>query len=57
MLLPIIVIIICIFECSEKSMDLPTGLNGFRRLLSYRVAQRFNLNHVTADVYGEVRLF
>jgi hypothetical protein len=38
----------------EISMEIPPGLNGFRRLLAYRIAQRFGLVHSTSDTYGEV---
>jgi hypothetical protein len=38
----------------ELSMAIPPGLNGFHRLLAYRLAQRFGLVHSISDVYGEV---
>lgn len=41
-------------KSTEVSMEIPPGLNGFRRLLAYRIAQRFGLIHSTGDNYGEV---
>ena len=37
----------------DTSMEIPAGLNGFRRLLAYRIAQRFGLTHSTSDTMGE----
>jgi hypothetical protein len=35
---------------SERSLELPSGLNSFRRLLAYRLGQRFSLTHIISDV-------
>jgi hypothetical protein len=46
-----------IFEnFSERSMELQQGLNSFRRLLAYRIGQRFGLVHTTADGAYDVSL-
>lgn len=38
---------------SKEYMDIPPGYNSFRRLLAYRVGQRFKLNHTTSDQLSE----
>ena len=39
---------------SETTMEIPPGNNSFRRLLTYRVGQRFGLSHATSDQLTEV---
>jgi hypothetical protein len=46
--------ILTFVQSNETSMEIPSGLNSFRRLLAYRLSQRFGLTHVTADTYTEV---
>lgn len=45
------------YSSSEKHLELPPGLNSFRRLVAYRLAQRFGLTTVTAELPAEVVLF
>eukprot|EP00597_Dinobryon_sp_UTEXLB2267_P009008 CAMPEP_0170085436 /NCGR_PEP_ID=MMETSP0019_2-20121128/20311_1 /TAXON_ID=98059 /ORGANISM="Dinobryon sp., Strain UTEXLB2267" /LENGTH=754 /DNA_ID=CAMNT_0010301879 /DNA_START=9 /DNA_END=2273 /DNA_ORIENTATION=+ len=40
-------------KSNERSMDFQPGYNSFRRLLAYRVGQRFGLSHSTADTNAE----
>ena len=35
-------------------MELPPEHNSFRRLLAYRIAQRFGLTHAVSDQINEV---
>jgi hypothetical protein len=35
-------------------MELPPEHNSFRRLLAYRIAQRFGLTHAVSDQLNEV---
>mmetsp|Transcript_92955 Transcript_92955/g.182140 ORF Transcript_92955/g.182140 Transcript_92955/m.182140 type:complete len:553 (+) Transcript_92955:64-1722(+) len=39
---------------SENTMEIPPGYNSFRRLLSYRIGQRFGLTHSTGDQLSEI---
>lgn len=39
---------------SDRSMELPPEHNSFRRLLAYRIAQRFGLTHAVSDQLNEV---
>lgn len=36
-------------------MELPPEHNSFRRLLAYRIAQRFGLTHAVSDQINEVK--
>jgi hypothetical protein len=36
-------------------MEIPAGYNSFRRMLSYRIGDRFGLSHTTSDQLNEVR--
>lgn len=38
----------------ERTMEIPPGYNSFRRLLAYRIGQRFGLSHTTSDQLSEV---
>ncbi len=42
---------------SERSMEIPPVYNSFRRLLAYRVGQRFGLSHGQSDTCNEVCVF
>lgn len=37
-------------------MEIPPGLNSFRRLVTYRIAQRFGLQHAASDGTNEVTI-
>lgn len=38
---------------NERSMEVPQGLNSFRRLLAYRLAARFGLMHISSEQLNE----
>eukprot|EP01039_Chlorochromonas_danica_P002247 gene2247-2461_t len=38
---------------SDRMMEMPPGLNSFRRLLTHRVGQRFGLNRTVSDAVNE----
>lgn len=40
-------------KSNEKGFEAPSGLNSFRRLIVYRLAQRFNLVHVVNDLTND----
>jgi hypothetical protein len=41
-------------KSNEKAFEAPSGLNSFRRLIVYRLAQRFNLVHVVNELTNDV---
>jgi hypothetical protein len=40
----------------DNVLDIPPIYNSFHRLLLYRIAQRFNLDHCQSDVIYPVRI-
>lgn len=40
----------------ERAMEIPPMVTSYRRMIAYRVAQRFNLTHLQSDYANEVLL-